>query len=439
MKLSWPTTLLGRNIALLIAAVMVSQIAAVVIFLVFVQRPRVLDAASLLANQIVTIDRILGAVSPAERSDFVKRMDARTSLPPDTIDFRQDDPAHKPRGYEMRLFFAELAARVPPDIALRRQNEPVFRLWIQVHIADTPYWVALPADRAQRYNGMMIAIPLSLALAALATLAAYLIHRRINRPLQQLAAAADRLGRGGWPEPVPETGPREIAVVATTFNRMTKGLAEIEASRAAMLAGISHDIRTPLTKLRLAFAMPATLDSLDTPALSAERFIDDIDAIVQQFIDFARGGDGEVSTPGDMNALIEQLAADFAGLGHPFELALEALPPLSFRPVSMLRLIMNLMQNATLYGRVGLSVRSWRDGDFAYVAVEDRGPGIAEHLLPLIKQPFRRGPDADPQRSGSGLGLAIANRIAIQHEGSLELTRRKRGGLAATIRLPLTL
>ena len=142
-----------------------------------------------------------------------------------------------------------------------------------------------------------------------------------------------------------------------------------------------------------------------------------------------------MAAPSDLNALVEQLAGDYAGLGHPFELMLEPLPPISFRPVSIQRVLMNLMQNAVIYGRIGLRVRTWTDAGFAVVSVEDGGPGVAPALLPLMKQPFRRGSHVN-QKGGTGLGLAIADRIARQHGGRLDLRLRHEGGMAVDLRLP---
>jgi two-component system osmolarity sensor histidine kinase EnvZ len=213
---------------------------------------------------------------------------------------------------------------------------------------------------------------------------------------------------------------------------MASTLQGLEATRAEMLAGISHDIRTPLTKLRMAISAP---ESFDSPVTCAERFIEEIDAIVQQFIDFARGWDGEPSTPGDLNALIEQLAADYAGLGHRFELSLAALPPIAFRPVGMQRLLMNLMHNAVVHGRIGLAVRTGMARGIVTITIEDQGPGVPDEVLSMLKQPFRRGTDAD-QKSGTGLGLAIADRIAQQHDGTLDLSRNTPHGLKIDMQFP---
>ncbi|ETN86649.1 ATPase/histidine kinase/DNA gyrase B/HSP90 domain protein [Necator americanus] len=214
---------------------------------------------------------------------------------------------------------------------------------------------------------------------------------------------------------------------------MVASLAEMDATRTEMLAGISHDIRTPLTKLRMAIAAP---EAFEAPSASAEHFIAEIDVIVEQFIDFARSRDSEPVVPGDLNALVDQLAADYVGLGYIFQTSLAPLPVVKFRPVGMQRVLMNLMHNAVIHGRIGLAVRTWTEPGYVVLSVEDEGPGVPEAQLPLLKQPFRRIPS--PGRAGgTGLGLAIAERIIRWHGGKLDLSLRAEGGLAATLRLPL--
>jgi len=430
-----PRTLLGRNVVLLVSAVLVGQIATLIVFMVFIQHPRVEKAANLFASEIMTVNTLLSAVPDNERAAYIKR------LPPGMVAEDEagvvaggNSPFVQPN-YEARFFLKSLASRLPDNVSVSWKALPTPSIWLRVPIDRQFYWISLEADISAHYPGILVTLFLSVVLGTIATLAAYLLHRKINRPLQQLLNAADHLGGGGWPEPLSVSGPSELAVVANTFNRMTEGLVEIESTRAAMLAGISHDIRTPLTKLRLALAMPETLDA---PLSSAERFVDEIDVILQQFIDFARGGDGEDASIGDLDELIEQLANDFAGLGHPFKLSLGIAHAVSFRPVSTLRMLMNVMQNAVTYGQVGLEVETWSDNQWAYVCVHDSGPGIPEALLSIVKQPFRRGPQIGYQRPGTGLGLAIANRIARQHGGSLDLSHRQHGGLSVQISLKLT-
>lgn len=433
MRLNWPRTLLGQNSLLLIATILISQIAGVLVFVVFVQTPRVKDSAALAASQIMTIQRVLSLVSENDRAKYVRLLDGRDTLPPFVSRERTLLRLQRLGHSEMQLFLDELTARLPPNIALNVRGGLNPSLWVQLHIASRPYWISLPIEHTARFRSAWIALAVCSLLSAMAVLIAYLTHRRINQPLRQLVAAADQLSRGEQPEPVRLAGPQEIVRVAETFNRMALALADIDATRSLMLATISHDIRTPLTKLRLAMAMP---ELLEVPHVSAERFIDDIDAIVQQFIDYARGGEGENVCEVDLNSVIEQLAADFVGLGQQFSLSLTPLPMVSVRSVSILRLLVNLMRNAALYGRIGLEVRSWADQRTVYVVVADRGPGVDISLLKLLKQPYRRGEHVSQPAAGSGLGLAIAERIAQQHGGSLELSLRDGGGFEAELRLP---
>jgi two-component system osmolarity sensor histidine kinase EnvZ len=308
-------------------------------------------------------------------------------------------------------------------------------MWLRVHIADAPYWIALMLPDEAQGGRILTALLLALSLGVLAALTGFLLQLHLNRPLKHLADAARRISAGDAPAPLPVDGPTEIAQVSTAFNQMTQALQQAEATRAVMLAGISHDIRTPLTKLRLAMAMAgAPRDAPFTDA--AESYLDQIDTILQQFMDYAGSGEREAAQPGDLNALVEQLAADFAGLGHDFELSLADLPPVAFRPISMMRLLMNLMQNAIKYGRSGFAVRTWRDAHAAYVAVGDRGTGLSAAELEALKAPFQRGRNAHSGTSGTGLGLAIVERIARLHGGTLQFHARDGGGLEVWVVLP---
>jgi two-component system osmolarity sensor histidine kinase EnvZ len=159
---------------------------------------------------------------------------------------------------------------------------------------------------------------------------------------------------------------------------------------------------------------------------------------LQQFMDYAGSGEREAPLPGDLNVLIERLAGDFAGLGHEFELSLAPLPALAYRPISMMRLLMNLMQNAIVYGGSGLAVRTWATADTVTVAVGDRGKGLSAQELEQLKAPFQRGRNARAHSGGTGLGLSIVERIARLHGGSLRFHPREGGGLEVWVVLPVT-
>ncbi|MFP3569735.1 ATP-binding protein [Paraburkholderia sp. SIMBA_030] len=432
-----PRSLLARNIALLVALVALTQVCSFSVLLHYVQRPRIDRAAIIFSDYIKTLDGVLAGMPPDEGRAAAARLGGQ-SQPPDDL---EPEPRRSPtrifRTWQRDVFVRAMQHDLPPDMQVRWQTGDGERLWIRVHVAGEPCWIALPMTEDAQASGITTTLVLSVGLALLAALTGYLIQLHINRPLKDLARAARHVSAGEAPVALPTDGPTEIAQVSTAFNQMTQALQQAEATRALMLAGVSHDIRTPLTKLRLAMAMAIPRGADDTFVASAESYLDHIDTILQQFMDYAGSGEREVPVPGDLNALIGQLAADFAGLGHEFELSFADIPVFAYRPVSLMRLLMNLMQNAIVYGQTGLCVRTWIEGGAACIAVCDRGSGIATEELEKLKAPFSRGTNARSHSGGTGLGLAIVERIARLHGGSLTFRAREGGGLEALVTLPL--
>ncbi|PYE28097.1 two-component system osmolarity sensor histidine kinase EnvZ [Paraburkholderia silvatlantica] len=451
MRLRLPRSLLSRNIALLVALVALSQVCSLAVLLHFVQRPRIERASIIFADYVKLLDTTLASMPPDEGRAAAARLAAHKALPPTLETPAETHPSLVDffRTWQRDVFVEALQRHLPPELLVRwdaSHDAPAAagaaaqeRLWIRLHAAGEPVWIALPMTADARASGITTALILSAVLALLAALTGYLLQRHINRPLRQLARAARRVSAGETPPPLPTDGPTEIAQVSRAFNQMTEGLKQAEATRALMLAGVSHDIRTPLTKLRLAIAMALPRGSNDALVASSESYLDQIDTILQQFMDYAGSGEREAPQAGNLNALAGQLVADFAGLGHEFEFDEGELPVFAFRPIAVMRLLMNLMQNAVNYGRTGLTIRTWRDGDTACVIVADRGNGIRAEELERLKSPFSRGANARTHSGGSGLGLAIVERIARLHGGSLTFRDREGGGLEAVVRLPLTL
>jgi len=438
MKLPLPRSLLARNIALLLTLVALTQACSLTVLLHYVQRPRIERAAVIFSEYVKRLDAVLAALPRDDGGATATRLGAQVEDPvPDTSP-ANPGPLQLFRTYQRDVFLDALRQHLPSDMPVRWQSGEEERLWIRLHVGDAPRWIALPMSEDARAGGITPALLLSSALALLAALTGYLIHLHLNRPLRDLAHAAGQVCAGRTPPALPTDGPTEIAQVSSAFNQMTQALQQAEQTRALMLAGVSHDIRTPLTKLRLAMAMSIPRGADDAFVASAEGYLDHIETILQQFMDYAGSGEKEPPQPGDLNALVAQLASDFAGLGHEFELALADLPSVPFRPVSLMRLLMNLMQNAVVYGKTGLSVRTWRDGESACVAVGDRGAGITAEELERLKAPFSRGANARTHAGGTGLGLAIVERITRLHGGTLAFRARTGGGMEAVVTLPLT-
>jgi two-component system, OmpR family, osmolarity sensor histidine kinase EnvZ len=434
-----PRSLFARNILLLVALVAISQVCALSVLLHFVQTPRIERAAATFASYVVTLDRVMRATPPDNARLVTEHLEVRDELPADARIAAPESALRFYRTYQRETFMESLRRDLPADMLVRWQTgNGIQRLWIRAHLSGEPRWIALPLPEAAHDDGIVTTLLLSVALAALAVAAAYVIQRHLNRPLEHLATAARELSAGGDPGVLPTDGPTEISQVSVAFNRMTAALREADATRALMLAGISHDIRTPMTKLRLAMAMSSVPSTDAGFAASAEGYLDTIDTILQQFMDYAGSGAKETPVIGDLNALIANLAADFAGLGHEFELKLSDIAPFPFRPISMMRMLMNLMQNAVLYGVTGLEVRTWTDerAQTICVVIADRGEGLRGQDPEALKQPFKRG-GGEAQPKGTGLGLAIVERIARLHGGTLTLRARDGGGAEACIVLPV--
>jgi two-component system osmolarity sensor histidine kinase EnvZ len=252
-----------------------------------------------------------------------------------------------------------------------------------------------------------------------------------------LVQAADRL-RNGEPAPrLPEDSMDELQEVSKTFNEMAESLVRLDNERTLLLAGVSHDIRTPLARLRIAVELLPE-DSCNNMKLGMIEDIADMDSIIHQFLDFVRGVEGEPTKMMDINVLLQALSERQARAGRELKLKLSSTYFIPLRPLAMQRLLDNLVGNAYAYSKGKVEVSSEITAEKIIIRVLDNGPGIpAEHAERLLR-PFERMDSArNKNEGGSGLGLAICNRIARLHRGSLELINRPEGGLEARVTLPI--
>jgi two-component system osmolarity sensor histidine kinase EnvZ len=268
----------------------------------------------------------------------------------------------------------------------------------------------------------------------LALLGGYLIARQVARPLKRLAQAARQVGQGTMPPPLPEQGAQEIVEVSRAFNQMSADLTANERERALVLAGISHDLRTPLTRMRLAAELSA--DESLREGLIAD--VEQMDAVIGQFLDYARLDENETAIPTDVPALAQDVAERFRGQARSLTLELQPVPPLAVRSLLLKRALGNLLDNAIKHGGGEITVQlKYEDGKMVMV-VADRGAGIPGAQREVVKRPFVRLEAARSDTGGSGLGLAIAERAARLHGGELLLEERAGGGLVAKLVLPAT-
>jgi two-component system osmolarity sensor histidine kinase EnvZ len=301
--------------------------------------------------------------------------------------------------------------------------------WVSFFIDEDEYWIALPRERV-RPDETSEWIGWGALTLVLSLLAAWLIASRIAGPLSALAKAARMVGSGVMPEPLPEEGPRELRTVAAAFNRMTSDLASIERERTIVLAGISHDLRTPLSRLRLALEMSGADESIHG-GMSTD--IEEMDQVIGQFLDFARGED-EKDEAVDVDALVRDVIEHYALLARNVT-ALGTLQAGTWqlRRLSVRRAIINLVDNALRHAGEPVQIAVRREADHAVIEVLDRGPGIPGTEAERLKRPFTRLSESRSGTGGAGLGLAIVERIARSHGGSLDLLPREGRGLVARL------
>jgi two-component system osmolarity sensor histidine kinase EnvZ len=266
---------------------------------------------------------------------------------------------------------------------------------------------------------------------------AYIIAARISRPLNLLVYAAEKL-RNGEPAPrLPEDSVDELSEVSRTFNEMADSLVRLDNERTLLLAGVSHDIRTPLARLRIAVELLPEKECGQMKEGMIED-IADMDNIIHQFLDFVRGVEGESTKMIDINDLLRALADRQLRAGRDLKVKLTSTYFIPLRPLAMQRLLDNLVNNAYVYSKGKVEVEGKITAKNIVISVLDRGPGIPPEHAERLLRPFERLDSArNKNAGGSGLGLAICNRIAKLHRGTLELINREGGGLEARLSLPI--
>lgn len=240
---------------------------------------------------------------------------------------------------------------------------------------------------------------------------------------------AIKVAQGEATKPIKGSSIAEIDATILAFNQMTRSLRQAEEDRILLLSGVSHDLRTPLTRLRLA------VEILDDEVYREEMIgdINDMDAILSQFIAFVRNGTNEEAISADLNQLISDTTQKY---GNLVKLTLAPLPLLSLRPVAMRRLILNLVDNALKYGASPVEINTLQQANKLVLTARDHGKGIDETDAERLLEPFERGEKARTN-SGSGLGLAIVKRVVDMHQGQIELHNHPEGGLVVSVYLPI--
>ncbi len=339
------------------------------------------------------------------------------------------------------VFSDEMSKQLGGDAEVRISQGKEYIFWIRppaemLPPSMTDYWVKVPFDDLDESDFSLLSVYL-VVIGILSVIGSWVFIRRLNKPLRQLQNAAELVGKGDFPEPLKEQGTIEIEEVIRAFNHMSTGIQEFDKDRALLMAGVSHDLRTPLTRIRLATEMMSATEDYLKDGIVAD--IDDMNAIIDQFMDYIRHHRQEDLELDDLNTVINEVVMAESNQPRTITSTLdEKLPLIPLRTVAIKRVISNLLGNALRYSDSDIEVKCGynKKRKRVYCSVLDRGPGIPSKDVERLFQPFTQG-DIARGGEGSGLGLAIIKRIVDMHHGDVELVNREGGGLAATIYLPL--
>ncbi len=299
------------------------------------------------------------------------------------------------------------------------------------------YWVKMPLDGFEQKNISPLTIYL-IAIGILSVAGGWVFVRQLNRPLKALQDAAEEVGRGEFPEQLKEQGAIELVAVTRAFNQMSAGIKQLEKDRNLLMAGVSHDLRTPLTRIRLATEMMGPNEDYLKDGIVSD--IEDMNMIIDQFIAFIRHHKEEALVATNINVLVNDVVeAEQQSKDRVFETELNRnIPMLMMRPVAIKRVITNLIENALRYSDKEVKICTQVDEVQQTVTfcVSDKGPGIPEQQIESMFEPFSQG-DSARGGEGSGLGLAIIKKIIDMHNGEVKLENLPTEGLKVTVTLPL--
>ena len=426
-----PRSAFGQTVLLIGFLLFVNQVVSYVSFALYVIEPNQQQINQLLAKQVrvVFIDIKDARLSPKMAEAFHRETGIGVYREKDALKLGLASAGYYPYRSEQ---MSELLGG-PAEVRISQGDEYLF--WIRPPQAPN-LWVKIPLLGLEEANFSPLIFFLGI-IGVLSVAGGWLFVRQLNRPLKSLQRAAEDVGRGDFPEPLTEHGTSEIMAVTQAFNHMSKGIKQLEDDRNLLMAGISHDLRTPLTRIRLASEMMSELDDFLKEGIESD--IDDMNNIIDQFIDYIRHDSKDKAELDDLNILVEEVLNVETPNGRSINFVASDCPKIPLRHVAVKRALANLIQNALRYtdGDIEVFTGHEKAQGYAYFMVSDHGAGIPDSDIERLFQPFTQG-DTARGGEGSGLGLAIIKRIVDTHGGRVELSNKAEGGLQAKVCLPLT-
>lgn len=427
---------------LLIAALMVVSLGAwLQVFLSMEEGPRAVQMAQRVTTAVGITRSALIYAPPSVRAPLLLDLATKESLrvqPREPSDIMEPLPEYRYWAHVSQEILEHLGAET--KIMWRVNGVP--GVWVSFSINEDHYWLVFDREQLGLTTGVEW-LGWGATALLLALIGAGVSVRFVNQPLAQLAKVAQQLARGETPSPLPERGPLEIREMNIAFNRMARDLRQTEADRELMLAGLSHDLRTPLARMRLEIEMSDVTDE-------ARQAIDDdlaqIDHSIGQLMEYARPAGAipkhGVSVSTVMYELYERERSHTEALGGELHAHIEPDLYARINAHDLKRVVSNLIENSRRYGRSPeddmpyITLWARQEGDQLLIDISDKGPGIDHSDIQRLLRPFSRGEQARTGVSGTGLGLSIVERLLGQVGGRLILLANEQGGLTARIQLP---
>jgi len=331
-------------------------------------------------------------------------------------------------------------AKLGQDTRFSSKVNGVSGFWVSFKIDDDQYWLMLERERIRGLTGIQW-LGWASVVSLISLLGAAFISSLVNLPLRRLTKATRAFAQGMRPDPLPEKGPNEILEANRSFNQMVLQLQQVESDRAVILAGISHDLRTPLARMQLEVEM-AHLSDEAREGIQSD--IGQMDAIIGQFLDYARPTEASSFINVDISELLADVAHDAARIPD-VRVKTDIAPGLHAmgNATDLKRVINNLVENARRYGKtpdqditeidIGCSITGAGAASRVVIEVQDHGAGVPDDQIGQLLKPFTRLDTARGQANGAGLGLAIVDRVLQRHGAELRVRNRDGGGLAIQI------
>ncbi len=393
------------------------QIAAQVVSIVTITRAALLHSAPMLRREL-----LFELASAQGIRVYPKEVSDRTTPLPDSE--------------LIRLVRENVQTRLGRNTEFAGSVNDIRGFWVSFYIDDDDYWLMLERERIERASGIQW-IGWGGVTLLLSLVGAVFISRLINQPLARLSTAARAVARGKTPPKLPESGPAEIREANRSFNQMVQDLKQVESDRAVILAGISHDLRTPIARMLLEVEM-ARLPEDAQRGMQAD--LAQMEAIIAQFLDYARPAEPGSHAVFDLSALLHKVAQE-AQRSPEIDVSTSIGDELRVRgnQTEIERLMNNLIENARRYGKTAgsdvaqVDISASKLGGEVMIELADRGSGLPDDQIPHLLRPFTRMDSARSQANGAGLGLAIVDRAVQKHHGRLEINNREGGGLAVRV------